>query len=57
MKIVNKESGETVYNGTVKAGVAEVTVELKGTGKQTYEVYINDTYFGDNGDVTVNFGS
>lgn len=56
VKIVNKDSGKTVYEGTVKAGVAEVTVELKDTGKQTYEVYINDTYFGDNGDVTVDFG-
>jgi len=56
VKIVNKTTGQTVYRGTVPAGQAEVTVGLTGSGRQTYEIYINGLYFGDNGDVTVDFG-
>ena len=57
VKILNKATGQIVFEGTVEAGKADVTVELSDFGKQTYEVYINDTYFADNGDVTVDFDS
>ncbi len=57
VKIVEKASGVTVYSGTVPAEESDVTVNLTGSGRVTYEIYINDTYFGDYGDVTVDFGS
>ena len=55
VEIVEKDSGKTVYSGTVSADESAVTVSLIGSGKVTYLVYINDTYFGDYGDVTVDF--
>ena len=57
VKIINKSTGKAVYEGTVPAGQSSVTVQLTGAGKQTYEIYINDLYFGDNGDTTVDFSN
>lgn len=58
VKIVDKTAGKTVFDGTVDAGKADVTVQLTGSGKHTYEITIDGMVFGDYPDnLVVDFGS
>jgi serine/threonine-protein kinase len=43
--ITEKESGETVYDGTVAGSETSLTLELTGTGKIVYEIKINGIWF------------